>query len=252
MALPFLNLQPLAPGDDDPNAEIVDGQIVIPNAPFHIDLLYMTRSTLQMQDGSTLTEPGLFCGRSIRSGQFIGFYSGSMITDGDYTALSPEIQQRLGRYAVSMDGEVDITVSPIDPQFPNTDLDFFKHPLALANESSPGQTANAFVESRVIETGDAQYTCVCMFACSHIEKDTEITWVYGTSYERHGYTPGGDCPHRPTRLENPFDALLLSLSHHPGVEMIAYRVPDSSSEGSGSDAEYDPTTQLALATFVFT
>ena len=61
---PFLLLDPLGPGERVRENEVVDASIQIPNHPYHIDGLFMKRSSIP-----TLTEAGLFTTRAIKAGQ---------------------------------------------------------------------------------------------------------------------------------------------------------------------------------------
>jgi len=157
----------------------------------------------------------------------------------DFEEYSTELKRTLGRYALTMDDRVEITVSPVDPLAPQNGVDYLRDPLCLANEPGFGETATATVETRLIEAGDAQYACVLMYSCTRIEAGTEITWTYGSAYERSGYAAGGDCPSTPSRLQDPLDMLLRSRPH-PDFARIAHRLPETSEE-SGSSQEYDPT-----------
>ena len=228
---PFLLLDPLGPGERVQENEVVDASIQIPNHPYHIDGLFMKRSSIP-----TLTEAGLFTTRAIKAGQLIGFYTGHFITDDEYRAYSAKKRKILGRYAVAS-AYGDFTISPIDPRNTQAGVDFQIHPLALANEpAKAGGIANAFASSRIIDAGDAEFVCVCLFACDAIPPGGEIQWSYGDDYSRVGYEAGGDCV-KPTRPDDPLQMLLRSRTYPHIVEFVAVRMPDSSSSES-SHEEY--------------
>ena len=238
MALPFVDLEPLHPDDAFEEGMVVDASILVPNDSFHIDNLFISRSEVALEDGRRLTEAGLFTSVPIRSGKLIGLFTGEMIPNDTYENLSPDLKRRLGKYAVSMDESVDVTVSPISPLSSHERFNCTENPLALANEPGKGDTANMFAETRLIDTGLVQVACVCMYACVPVASNTELTWYYGDSYQRDGYSVGKDCTSRPRRLETPLDMVLGSLSH-PNVHQLMYALPESSASGSGgSDPEY--------------
>jgi hypothetical protein len=227
---PFLLLDPLGPGERVQKNEVVDASIQIPNHPYHIDGLFMKRSSIP-----TLTEAGLFTTRAIVAGELIGFYSGHLITDDEYRAYSAKKRKILGRYALAS-AYGDFTISPIDPRNTQAGVDFQVHPLALANEPvKAGGVANAFASSCVVEAGDAEFACVCVFACSAIPPGGEIQWSYGDAYTRVGYEAGADCI-QPKHRDDPLEMLLRTRTH-PHFEFIAVRMPESS-ESESSHEEY--------------
>ena len=128
------------------------------------------------------------------------------------------------------------TISPIDPNHPEAGVDFNAHPLALANEPGEGKTSNCFAESIIVETGIAEFACVCIYTCAHIAAGGELVWSYGEHYKRDGYTPGVTCD-PPTHQQNPLDMLLQSHAH-PDFKFVAVEMPDSSQDGSSEDSEY--------------
>jgi len=237
--LPFLNLRPHNPADDA-SGEIVDAQIVVPDAPYHIDGLYLTRSNLSTSGGTRIEDLGLFTSGPIPSGTLIGFYTGFFMDDEAYDALSGSVKRALGRYAVSSE---DKTISPIDPGHPESGVDFMRHPMAASNEpakSGNNSMANMFAETRVLDTGDAQFECVCMFACRSIPAEVELVWTYGDAYDRVGYENGADCP-KPSVLEDPFPMFSATRSQAQGFfKFVAAEVPESSDDGSGSDDDFVP------------
>ena len=234
MAIPFLNLQPITPYDD-PSAEVVDAQILVPSHPYHLDDLYISRSTIVGPHGR-LTSRGLFTARALAPGRLLGFFTGHMIHNDAYESFSPEIQETLGEYAASME-TADYTVSPIDPSNVSVGVDMLLHPLAIANEPSHGNKANVFAESRLLDAGDAQFACICMFACVTIAAGGELCWSYGDGFRRRGYAGGDDCD-RPSRPDNPLEMLRLSRMH-PSFPFVAVHVEDRISSESSGD-EYQP------------
>ena len=91
--LPLLPLTPLGPEERVQENEVVDASIQIQNHPYHIDGLFMKRSSIP-----SLTEAGLFTTRAIVPGQLIGFYSGHLIPDNEYCAYSARKKTTMGRY----------------------------------------------------------------------------------------------------------------------------------------------------------
>ena len=239
MAPLTISLEPLHADDAFDEDTVVEASIAVPNDSFHVDNLFVSRSDVVLEDGKgRLTEAGLFTSVPIRSGKLIGLFAGDMIPDDTYEHLPADLKRRLGRYAVSMGNGADVTVSPISLSNIHERFDCTENPLAMANEPGNGDMANMFAETRLIDTGIVQVACVCMYASAPIGAGTELTWYYGDSYQRYGYSVGRDCVDRPKRLENPLDMVLASLSH-PNVERLMCVLPESSaSESSGSDPEY--------------
>lgn len=230
--LPFLPLKPSTA--EEQLLPLTDAIIAIPDAPYHVAGLYMTRSDVRFTNGERIEEPGLFTSNPLQPGELIGFFTGHFLSNADYNEYPRVVIKSLSKYAAGT--AVGMVVSPLDPHSPMTRLDFLTHPLALANEPSRHTTANAFAETHKIETGDAQFVAICMFACSPIDANSEITWIYGDEYKRD-YFVGVDCV-KPPRLQDPLGMLLSSRSN-PNFRFVAYEVSDSSEE-DGSDQEFVP------------
>lgn len=219
--LPFLPLNPLA-SDEKVNSEtLVEASILIPKHAHHIAGLYEKRSSLTLKDGTRLTEAGLYTSKSVKAGQLIGLYTGYMIADAQYRRLPIDVKMALGRYTVSMH-ESNMQVSPVNPSSPYEKVDFMRHPLALTNEPAKGMHANAFVEARAVEMGDAMFECLCMYACNDIQEHSEILWMYGKAYRRIGYKAGIPCS-KESGLEQPFD-MLSNCRSQPEFEFVAVQL----------------------------
>ena len=226
--MPVLLLCPVGPGEQVREDEAVNACIQIPQKPYHIDGLFMKRSSIP-----TLKEPGLFTTRAIMPGELIGFYTGFMLTNDTYRAYTAETKRILSRYALEA-GYGDFTISPIDPQRTQDGINFLIHPLALSNEpSEAGGVANAFASSCRVDTGLEEFACVCIFAAIAIPPGGEILWSYGDAYTRVGYRAGADCK-EPRRRDNPVHMLKRTLTD-PCFEFVAVRMPESS--GSSSSGE---------------
>ena len=216
--IPFIPLNPLALGEEVNEETVVEARIIIPRHAHHIDGLYVKRSSLD-----SLLEPGLYTSKRINAGKLIGMYTGHMIPDLRYRKFPEAVKSKLGRYTVSM-FESDMKVSPIHPSTPEAGVDVMNHPLAHANEPGEKMMANAFMEGRAVETGDALFECLCMYACIDIEPDSEIVWFYGTLYNRVDYKAGLPC-NKEKDLEDPLD-MLLDCESQPGFEFVAVKLDD--------------------------
>lgn len=190
--------------------------------------LYVARTRLRNEvTGQRYDFWGLFCSRSIHTGEFIGMYNGLWIHTDDTFEFG-------NRYAIELSH--GMMVAP-PGQRPNPQL----YPIAMANEPRPGESANAFLREWVFgredvenipqNVNDERFFGVGLVACAHIPQDTEIRWYYGRTYNNiRDYPSGTSCtPPTETNIQSP-DALGHTIPYDAVSPML-----DSPSNSSTSD-----------------
>ena len=183
--------------------------------------LFTAQSRLYDENGRRHRFLGLFTTRAIKTGEFIGFYTGEWWSERSYKRL----RNRRFRDEFAIQTSDDWIVSP---PLVNGRPDPYVHPLAMANEPSEHGEANAFLVEYTFcfdeledgldadVFGDDDFSALGLVACRDIGRNREILWTYGGNYPRK-YVKGKNCK-RPRRLEDPtmvFDRIPLCAVSHP-------------------------------------
>ena len=150
--------------------------------------LYVSRSQRRDAAGRQYSFWGLYCHAALARGDFIGMYAGAWAHD----TAAFEWGNRYTVQAASM------LVSP-----PGQRPDPQRYPIAMANEPSAGEDANAALHAWVFERDevdapdavrDDEFHGVGLVACVDIPAHAEILWFYGRSYDAlRDYAPGRAC-----------------------------------------------------------
>ena len=99
------------------------------DAPTHRAGLYVAPTTI----AGLQQQRGLFTARSIRAGEFIGFFTGEVLTDDEYDERAPVWRAEADRYTMGFSGALfNYVVSPVAPGAHAVDA--VRHPMSLANE----------------------------------------------------------------------------------------------------------------------
>lgn len=171
---------------------------------------------------------GLFTSKAIPAGGFIGLYCGEIVE-------AKEGVKSKSHYNILMDNFlIKLNKSQVKPQ---------DTPLAFANEPQVGEVANAFGQmyfygnelSPRLKRKDG-VEAFALHACKRIEKGEEITWNYGTSYNKiresvydaddSGQYVGRGCSLSKKKLEHPAEYIKnMREKHGPGTWVIRRVTP---------------------------
>ena len=117
---------------------------------------------------------GVYTNATIHAGEFIGFFSGELVTDSMVKKWDDDYSN--SKYAFS----ISKTRRVIVPS-PTGDRDL----MCLINEPAHGTTANAFTERVRYESDDGFfYAAIGIWAHRKIHSGQEITVYYGSEYPR--------------------------------------------------------------------
>ena len=138
-----------------------------------------------------------------RSGDFLGFYSGRVVTEAQYTEWAAR----------------DPTVEHIGFEIPGTDHLVVRvdasDTIGFVNEVPPGDTANVVALAIVLNEGNA----IAYFAGQNIEPHSELLVHYGDEYARE-YPIGLECT-TPDELQMCHEVIDV---HRASARCVAARV----------------------------
>lgn len=174
--------------------------------------LYIARTKL-CKNGQRYTFLGLFTGKPLKAGQFIGFYTGEWWDPEAYERRKDK--HKLNEYALNT--SADLIISPPIAKYEKRP-DIKKHPMSISNEPNEKQISNAIlveynfnvdeidIDADEIdeERWDDDFPAAALVTCKDIKKDEEILWTYGGN--PRPYRKGKSCK-RPKKLEDPFKVL---------------------------------------------
>ena len=205
----------------DESDEEQDGEHVY--SPCCRNGLYIAQTKLAGSDGGRLPFRGLFASKPLRTGAFVGFYTGDWYTPEKLESM-PDVRRR-NEYAVSTSGDARCDEIICSPPVERHRIDEMKYPVGLANEPGKYSTANCMlVEYKFTmdeltdpslvpeELHGEDIIAIGIVTTRAVGAHRELTWHYGSSYRR-SYDVG-----RPTRLprglrpEDPIVALGWSYS----------------------------------------
>lgn len=178
---------------------------------------------------TTLTDPdtkerypfdGLFAGRNIPAGGFLGFYNGNF-KDGTYRGKGAYTFQLSDMYVMPKPDRRTGTVSSAE------------YPLAMCNEPPPGTTAN--VVQRELSTArhvipqlpaKTGIAALGFYVCRDIRAGEELFLHYGTRYNRNHYKAhsNGEVVGAAGKIKVQFMELPTLMMEHFGLQ--PYVPPD--------------------------
>ena len=122
---------------------------------------------------------GLFTTLARSAGDPIGFYAGTP---------KSKVTRKEEEFSIEIPGFDLVVVPPLLDVGGAVDFEAF--PMAAANEPPEGQHSNmVLVADRLYDLKDRTFTVLAFYASTEIQPHTELTWHYGTRFNRD-YTVG--------------------------------------------------------------
>ena len=210
------------------------------SSPIHRDDLYVAPSSIP----GLQNELGLFTSEFIAAGDWVGFFTGTILSDEEYSAYPAAWQRKADRYSMTFHQTLfDHVVSPVSPDAGTVNP--LQHPLSMANEPprQPRMKANVFVDADggLVEVNGVQYACLPIYAAEDVAASKELYLHYGLGYlGRKGKYSAGDPCARPKVNLKPDAVSLVKRVLLDGnrVDEVLLRCPVSDDGDDPSDADY--------------
>ena len=177
----------------DESDEEQDGEQVYSSCCRHG--LYVAQTKLSGPDGERLPFRGVFASKPLRTGAFVGFYTGEWYTPETLESM-PDVRRR-NEYAVCTSGDARCDEVICSPPVERRRIDEVKYPLGLVNEPGKHSTANCILAEYKFtmdeltdpslvpeELHGEDIVAIGIVTTREVGAHRELTWYYGSSYHR--------------------------------------------------------------------